>query len=283
MDESLDGGAQEMSTVSQGLRSTQVLGNRIVYYDRGSGPVLVLVHGMFGDHLDWEPTLEPLARDFRMIAPDLPGFGDSDKPDCEYNSEFFLATLRQLLSNLGVEEATLVGNSFGGILSVLYALESPGQVRRLVLVSSGGMLAQTPEQVRLVLDRFTEERLSRLTPDVQEMMLMPIFARQSIHRDRYMAKQRAKLERVDRKEYGRSLARSAALAWPVLLLERLSEIRCPTLLLWGDKDSVFPLEVPRRALELLADGELVVMSNCGHIAQLDDPETFVAAVRAFMA
>src|ERR1043166_691919 len=75
---------------------------RLRCVDLGKGPPMLLLHGMFGDYLDWEPVIEPLAERFRVIAVDLPGFGDSDKPDTEYDSELFIGAIRALLQDLGI-------------------------------------------------------------------------------------------------------------------------------------------------------------------------------------
>src|SRR6266481_1527934 len=97
----------------------------IFYYDHGKGPVLVLIHGMFGDFTDWDPILEPLSKKHRVIAIDLPGFGASSKPPVEYTGDFFVAALKALLDKLKIPRATLVGNSFGGIVCMLFALRHP--------------------------------------------------------------------------------------------------------------------------------------------------------------
>ena len=105
----------------------------------GEGRELVLIHGMFGDHLDWEPVLEPLSRSFRVTAPDLPGFGASPRNSRHrYDAELFVNAIREVT---GGRRVTLVGNSFGGQVAMLYALAHPECVSALVLVSSGGFRA----------------------------------------------------------------------------------------------------------------------------------------------
>lgn len=267
--------------MSDHVRELTLVGNRVAYYDRGQGPVLLLLHGMFGDHLDWEPVLEPLSTSFRVIAPDLPGFGNSDKPDIEYSAEFFVETLHELVSSLGLSDVTLVGNSFGGSIAILYSIAHPISVARLVLVSSGGMRRYSASEVEQVNLRFSEQNVGAFSPAVQEMMLSPIFGRHSPNRDRYMAKQAAKLVRADFLDYARSLSRAARMAFPLYLRQRLTEISCPTLLVWGDADVVFPPELAHQALAILQAGKLVLLPGCGHVPQLDDPGAFAAAVREF--
>ncbi len=264
------------------LQSRQVQGTRVVFYDRGSGPALVLVHGMFGDHLDWEPVLEPLARRHRVVALDLPGFGDSEKPEREYTAEFFVAALHELLQSLGVDRASVVGNSFGGILAVLYTLAHPQVVERLVLVSSGGLRPFGGEEKQLAVERLSEENLLALTPAVHRQMFPRIFAKCGEAQERYFAKQDAKLARADYPAYVRAIVSSIRLVLSAYVLDRLREVRCPTLLLWGDRDIVFPVELARQALERLPQGKLEILPGGGHALQIDCPVEFVAALEEFL-
>jgi pimeloyl-ACP methyl ester carboxylesterase len=259
-----------------------VQGTRVVFYDRGNGPALVLIHGMFGDHLDWETVLEPLGRTHRVIALDLPGFGNSDKPEREYSAEFFVAALDELLQSLGVERATVVGNSFGGIVSVLYTLAHPQIVERLVLVSSGGLRPFGGEEKQLAVERLSEENLLALSPAVHRLMFASIFAKSSEAQERYFAKQDAKLARADYPAYVRAIASSIRLVLSTYLLDRLGEVRCPTLLLWGDRDIVFPVELARQALQRLPQGKLEILPGGGHALQIDCPNEFVAALEKFL-
>jgi len=262
------------------LFALQVQGTRMVYWDRGRGPVLLLIHGMFGDHLDWEPVLEPLARHQRVLAVDLPGFGESDKPDRAYTTEFFVAALVDLLDRLQIERATVVGHSFGGIVALQMARAQPERVKRLILVSS--LREFSEEACAAARQRFSRKALLALTPEADRQMFAPIFAKAGPVQERYFAKQNAKLERSDYPDYTRALVRSIETALTAYSPAQLGEIRCPTLLLWGDKDSVIPVEVARQALPRLAQAELVVLAGGGHALQLDVPEAFVRAVEEFL-
>lgn len=267
---------------SDHVSSRQVGSNKIAYYDCGQGPVLVLIHGMFGDHLDWEPVLEPLARRQRVIAIDLPGFGASDKPNREYTGEFFVDSLHGLLQELSVQRATLVGNSFGGQIALLYALRYPGEVKSLILVDSGGFRPFTEQEKELTRQRFSEAAIAALTPEINEMLFAPLFSAPSEMRQRYLQKQNTKLGRTDYPAYAHAVASSIQLSISTFLLDRLPEIECPTLLLWGEKDQAVPLELARQALEKLPRARLKVVPGCGHVPQLDCPAAFLPAVEGFL-
>jgi len=252
------------------------------YYDRGSGPALLLLHGMFGDHQDWAPVLDPLAARYRLLAVDLPGFGDSEKPHGDYTAERFVEALDGLRAELGIDRLTAVGNSFGGVVALLYTLARPERVERLVLVSSGGFHRYSRREKLFHSARLSEVALRTLTPPVQGALLRALFVNPSEASEQYIEKQNAKLRRPDYPEYVRAASSSIRMVMNTYLLDRVSEIECPVLLVWGEQDAVVPIEEARAALERLRDGRLVVLPRCGHAPQLDCPARFVSTLDEFM-
>jgi pimeloyl-ACP methyl ester carboxylesterase len=259
----------------------------VSYYDRGQtraqNSPLVLIHGMFGDYLDWEPVLEPLSTTHRAIAPDLPGFGDSSKPQREYTAEFFIAILHELFRELKLERPILVGNSFGGQIAMLYAIAHPDVISKLVLVNSGGFREYTAEERSQIEPRFSEPVLASLTPQINALLFAGVFTKQSETSVRYLAKQDAKLQRPDYPAYAHALASSIRLSLASYLIDRLPEIHCPTLLVWGENDQVLPVEQARLALGRLPRAELKTIPNCGHVPQLECPQGFLVATHQFFS
>jgi len=279
----MTGGQNLTSELHSFVRARTLVGTRIVYYDHGTGPALLLIHGMFGDHLDWEPVLEPLAAEYRVIAVDLPGFGESDKPDVTYSTELFTEILGELVDELELREFTAVGNSFGGELATIYAATEPERVRALVMVSAGGLNVRSEEELALIEKNFCEANLLALTPQYHELMFGPIFCSQSEWRARYLEKQNRKLARPDYAAYARSLARCIPLASRLDIRGYLPKLKCPALLLWGDGDRVFPPAIAEDAVKQLKYGELRMVSDAGHAPQLDNPVHFIAQLEAFLA
>ncbi len=263
------------------VHETDAAGVRTVYHESGTGPTLVLIHGMFGDYTDWETVVEPLRRNFRVISPDLPGFGESEKPDIEYDREFFIRWMHALFESLGVNKATLVGNSFGGEVALLYALAHPKRVARMVLVSSGGLRFYGEDERALLREKFSVENLQALTPDTHEFIFRPVFGEKGTAWQRYLEKQNAKLARADHAEYARALHRCMNLAFSLYFDEELEHLRMPVLLVWGDRDIVFPIPLAEKALRKLRNGEFVLLERAGHAPQLENPDGFVAAVSRF--
>jgi pimeloyl-ACP methyl ester carboxylesterase len=268
--------------ISNYISSRDVASERICFYDYGQGPPLVLIHGMFGDFLDWEPVLEPLSQSHRVIAVDLPGFGMSSKPRREYTADFFVATLRELFTQLGLSEIILAGNSFGGQIAILYALQHAEMVAKLVLVDSGGFRAISNEEASAAAARFSAPVIAALTPEFHSLLFAPVFTKPSEASQLYVQRQNEKLQRSDYWAYAESVASSIRLSLSAYLLDRLPEIKCPTLLIWGDDDLVLPVEQARQALCKLRQGQLKVIPGCGHAPQLECSEGFLGALCDFI-
>jgi pimeloyl-ACP methyl ester carboxylesterase len=275
-------GGQGKSLPSKYEKTVRVEGQSIHVYDRGRGPALVFIHGMFGDWRDWEPILESLSHQHRVIALDLPGFGDSSKPDADYDAAFFLGNLKALLAELKIERATLVGNSFGGIIAMLYALEHPTQVDRLVLVDTGGLHQWTDAQKHVSLQRFTPESLMKLTPAVHELLFRPLFGDAACAACRaYIEKQNAKLARADFPAYAKAISSSVRFALDGYLVPSLTDLHQPVLLIHGERDVVIPLATIREAAREFPKAELRTIAGCGHVPQLECPTAAVQAIEAF--
>ena len=120
-------------------RSVTLHGRTVSYLQEGSGPVLLLIHGMAGDYHSWREVIEPLAREHTVLVPDLPGHGSSSPGGGDYSLGGLAAGLRDLLVALGHERATLVGHSLGGGIAMQFSYQFPELTERLVLVSSGGL------------------------------------------------------------------------------------------------------------------------------------------------
>jgi len=253
-------------------------------YDQGHGPVLILIHGMFGDFTDWEPILEPLSKNHRVIAIDLPGFGASSKPQIEYTSDFFVAALLDLLQELGVTKATFVGNSLGGIICMLFALQYPERVENLVLIGSGGFHEWTEEERNDAQARFRKDNLRKLSPAIHKQIFTPLFVKGvSAISASYLRKQDAKLSRDDFENYVHAINSTVQLALDAVLLDRLGEISTRTLLIQGKQDQVMLLKWAQDAVHRFPSAELKVITDCGHVPQLESGPEVVRLISDFVA
>ena len=260
------------------LKQQDVGGLKINYFEDGTGPNLVLLHGMFGDHLDWAPVLEPLASKFHVVAPDLPGFGRSDKPDVDYSGKFFVDSLHRLFDSAGLTDLTLAGNSFGGQIALLYTLCHPARVSNLVLVNSGGFREVTEADRAMARAMLSQDDLLAMPPAMASLLFARVFVKEIPEKQRYIAKQMAKLKEPDYPEYVRALVRSMDLSMATNLLEELSRIKCPVLILSGTEDTLVPTEQAREAARRLPRATLQIMEGSGHVPQLEEPQEFVRLV-----
>src|SRR6201993_5016729 len=121
------------------LTYVELHGDRIAYRDVGRGPALLLIHGMAGSSATWQAIIPQLSKKYRVIAPDLLGHGESAKPRGDYSLGAFAVWLRDLLDELAVTQATVVGHSLGGGVAMQFVYQHPDYCRRLVLISSGGL------------------------------------------------------------------------------------------------------------------------------------------------
>lgn len=261
-------------------RAVTVDGLRLHVAEAGSGPALLLIHGLTASHAVWQPTIAEFAADWRVIAPDLPGHGDSDKPDAPYTIDFFAGVARSLLRELDVHEAVVAGSSLGGQVALELAAWYPAFTRALVLAAPavGYSAAMRPVGQALQLVSAGPKLLhARLTRAVQ----------QSFHdrsRIGHVTRRRILEERLaadDFPAFARAVAKSLG---GVLTAEPqpLDRVTQPVLLLWGREDRLVPVRRGDRLLRRLPHARLHVIERCGHLPMLEQPAAFNRAMRGFL-
>ncbi len=254
------------------------------FIDRGHGPALLLIHGMFGDHLDWEPVLGQLAEKHRVIAVDLPGFGNSEKPDIEYTAGFFTTEFTRLLDSLGIASCAVAGNSFGGQLAMALALDAPSRVESLILITTGGLHRYTQQELQFSAERVSEANLQQYTPAYHAAIFGRLFCNQAApDKAAYIAKQDAKLTRPDYPAYTRVISRCAKLSLEHCQLDEVHRIKAPVLLLQGAQDPIVLAEWIREAAQRFDNAKLVMIPDCGHMPQIENPATVIDEMELFLA
>jgi pimeloyl-ACP methyl ester carboxylesterase len=257
-------------------KTVLVFGQMIHYFDTGNGPVVVLLHGLGSRKEDWLPVIEPLGQKFRLLIPDQIGFGRSDKPLLDYSIQTYVDFLNEYLRQLKVERASLVGESLGGWIAGLYAVELSGgahmvPLEKLVLVDAAGLKQDKPisdlNPSSLAGMRGLVEAVFYDTSWLNEDALRKIFAdKLSVH-DGYTV---------------RSLLGNPALAGE-RLDDRLANIKLPTLVLWGKQDKLLPIASGERYAAGIAGAKLISFEKCGHVPPIEKTEEFLGAVTAFLA
>jgi pimeloyl-ACP methyl ester carboxylesterase len=261
------------------------------FIEAGSGPVLLLIHGMAGTCANWESVIEPLAFDRTVIAPDFPGHGASAPGGGDYSLGGLAGSIRDLMLALGHDRATLVGHSLGGGVAMQFTYQFPEMVERLALVSSGGLGPDVSPLLRAAALPGAELFISatagvgsrigsaigrgvgvlglRPNADLAEVARAYATLSDSERRKAFLATLRAVV--------GMEGQRIAALD-RLYLAETL-----PLLILWGENDPIIPVEHAREAHAQLPGSRLEIFADTGHVPMLERPGRFIAVLERFLA
>jgi pimeloyl-ACP methyl ester carboxylesterase len=274
------------------LDARMLHGKRVAFRRAGAGPTLVLIHGITNSSQSWEPAMRLLARDFDVIAPDLPGHGESDRQRGDHSLGGHACVMRDLLHVLGVERATVVGHSLGGGVAMQFAYQFPDMVERLVLVGSGGLGREVSPLIRSAALPFAEQVLPLLTarPLIEAgTAVAGLIGRLGFKPGADLAEVSrgvASLGDTERRAAFVRTVRSviSPLGQRVTATDRLYlAADLPTLIVWGDRDPIIPVEHGRGAHALLPNSRLEIFEGAGHFPQLDDPLHFAELVTEFVA
>jgi pimeloyl-ACP methyl ester carboxylesterase len=274
-----------------GLHEILLHGHRVFYRSAGSGPVVVLVHGITSTSATWANLLPYLAEHFTVIAPDLLGHGESAKPRGDYSLGAYASGIRDLLMALGHERATFVGHSLGGGVAMQLAYQFPEHCERLVLVGSGGLgreitpllRAATLPGAELVLPLLVDDRVLGIGRGVGRL-LGRVGLR--VHTDLGEVL-RGHASLADGEARAAFLHTLRTIVDPmgqrVDASDRLYLAQAiPFLLVWGGRDPIIPVEHAYTAHRLVPGSRLEVFPDAGHFPHLDDPLRFVRLLIDFM-
>ena len=275
------------------LQFRTIHGYRRAFRIAGSGPAVLLIHGVGDNSTAWDPVHALLARRFTVVAPDLLGHGQSDKPRADYSVAAYANGMRDLLSVLGIDKVTVVGHSLGGGVAMQFAYQFPHLVDRLILVSAGGVTKDVNIALRLASLPIGGEalallRLPLVLPTMQTLgrLLGTVIGSTGIGRDipnalRILAELP---EPTASAAFTRTLR--AVVDWRgqvVTMLDRcyLTE-SIPVQLIWGQKDAVIPVSHGHMAHAAMPGSRLEVFPDSGHFPFHDDPGRFVELVEDFI-
>jgi pimeloyl-ACP methyl ester carboxylesterase len=274
------------------LQSTTIHGYRRAFRMAGSGPALLLLHGIGDSSQAWLPILPQLARTHTVIAPDLLGHGGSDKPRADYSVAAYANGMRDLLGVLDIDQVTVVGHSLGGGVAMQFAYQFPERTQRLVLVGAGGAGRELNPLLRLVSAPLADQLLALLRlpgAGLQSRLVVEVLRRlgtdiglDSVDLLRVVA---ALPDAKARSAFIRTLR--GVVDWHGQVVTMLD--RCylaagmPTLLVWGERDAVVPVEHAYRAHDAMTGSQLVIFEDAGHFPFRTDPSRFVQVFNEFMA
>ena len=254
-----------------------------------AGPAVVLIHGLGASIETWKDNIQVLAQDHRVFALDLPGNGRSDKPSPVYSLAELAQFVRDFMRVQEIERASLVGHSVGGAASMHFTIQYPEEVDRLVLVDSGGLGKEVSLLLRLLTLPLAGELLSRPSRKGAAQLWEEAFYDPALVTEEWVdlyyeldslpGNQESMLATL------RGLANLRGMRDEVLapIRDNLERITAPTLVVWGQQDSLMPADHARVAQAGIPGARVHIFDRCGHMPQMEHPAEFNALVSEFLA
>ena len=270
------------------VRRAQLSTGEMTYVDLGEGvdPPIVFLHGLGGQWQNWLENLPRAAQERRVIAADLPGFGTSPMPTEDVSIPLYARLVKELLEQLGIESAVIVGNSMGGFIGAELCIQNPARVDRLVLAAACGISTMSLRR-RPVLTAFSfagvisSATLARSYHVAARPRLRhPVLATVIRHPLRLRPDVLFQIMPCSNNP-GFMPALESLLDYD--LTDRLGEIRCPTLLVWGREDILVPVGDADEYERLIPDARKVVFDETGHMPMLERPGEFNDALMGFVS
>jgi pimeloyl-ACP methyl ester carboxylesterase len=251
-------------------------GNKIRYLESGKGDEnIVLIHGLGASAERWEFVIPELSKSYRVIVPDLIGFGHSDKPLVDYTTELFTDFLSSFFKKLKIKKTNIIGSSLGGQIIADYTSKNQDIVEKIVLISPSGIMKHSTP----ALDAYV---MAALYPDSEgaknafQMMAGP--SQQVNQRIIEDFVERMKLPNAKMAFMSTLLGLKSA----EVITKTLMKITIPTLIIWGENDPVIPIKYADEFVSSIQDCRFYMMDNCGHTPYVDEPSKFSKLVLDFL-
>ena len=250
--------------------------HKIRYIEAGSNSksVLVLVHGLGASAERWEYVIPELSKKYQVIAPDLLGFGYSDKPSLDYTPQFFAKFLFDFLETIGINHCSMIGSSLGGQIVAEYAIAYREKIENVILVSPAGVM-------------------KNITPALQAYVTAALYPSRDSVRNAFqiMSGDKKIPSHVINDFIKRMSLPNAKMAFSSTLLglkaadiisHRLANISVPVLVIWGRNDTVIPIKYASKFVSSIKDCQYIEMNDCGHTPYVEDPKRFAGHVLDFL-
>lgn len=288
--------AQTVTVAPSLLQKQQVLDSiQLAYSEAGKGAeTIFLIHGLGGNRHHWQQSIPFLSREYRVLAVDLPGYGDSPLQAVPNDSllHFFSASLLALMDSLSIPKAHFVGHSMGGQLAILFALENPGRVQKLVLAAPAGIETFTEAEAQ-GLNAYAKQACPQKLPEAQIRQNYAINFYQMPEASEALIQERLQLNESDYfPTYAQVLTRAVEGMLQTPVADRLQALAPPVLIVFGEEDKLIPNRllhpqlntkaVAEKAQEAIPDSQLIMLAEAGHLLMFEQPETFNQALQNFL-
>ena len=257
---------------------TVIAGNiKTFYLSAGTGEPLVLLHGAGGGAVLWGPVIDLLSKHFHVIAPDVVGYGESDKPDAPYDKKYFSAWFRSFCDSLNMGKINLLGNSQGGAIAMQFTLDNPGRVKKLILVGSagfGGWGISPGAMFKMAAANIFPTRRT-----VQKIVNHLVHKTDNFPGDDGIAY----LLEVIRSSGGKlPFVNGKGRAVVPFSSDKLRQITNSALIIWGAKDRILPVSHGKKGHEKIPNAQLRIIPDAGHTPFIDLPEEFKDIILNFI-
>jgi pimeloyl-ACP methyl ester carboxylesterase len=270
-------------------RTVDVGADRIAYVDLGEGdlPVLLL-HGLGGNWTAWLETLPAVARDHRVIAIDLPGFGASAPGSDGISIPGYARTVERFCKRMGLDEVIVAGSSLGGWVAAELTLRAPELVKGLVLIDAAGMVPTRAERFRAISMMRGAELGAPLAPKFRAAIasrprLRNLALKYTVSDPSALAADLVymALPAAPDPGFGRAFT-AARRSWSDAWCDQVTEIECPTLIVWGERDTMLPLRQGREWARRIRGSEFHVIPDAGHLPMLERPVLVNGLLETFL-
>jgi pimeloyl-ACP methyl ester carboxylesterase len=273
------------------VQKVTIHGHRRAYVRMGSGPALLLLHGLGCDHTTWDPVIRQLARTYTVIAPDLLGHGASDKPRADYSVGGYANGMRDLLTVLNIDKVTVVGHSLGGGVAMQFGYQYPERTERVILVAPGGLGPEVTPLIRAVSLPGFNQLMGLLTlPGVRHVGIAGLhaLARTGLTATHDLDEVAGIYESFRDPRSRKAISHVVRAVVDtrgqlVTMVDRAYLTQAmPMLIVWGSDDRVIPVHHAETAAAVAPGAVVEVLGNSGHFPHKDHPERFVKIVNDFI-
>ena len=256
-------------------KTIEIDGNAIRYIEEGTSEEnLLLIHGLGASAERWEHVIPQFAKNYRVLVPDLIGFGFSDKPVVDYTTDYLSDFIRKFLKKLNIDSVSIIGSSLGGQIGAEFTYQNNSMVNKLVLISPSGIMKHS-------------------TPALDAYVMAALYPSDSSASNAFQIMSGSK--NIDKKTIKGFVQRmklpNAKMAFMSTLLglkdaeiisEKLVSIKSPTLIIWGENDPIIPIKYAQSFVSEIDDCRFVKMENCGHTPYVESPDEFYKIVSDFL-
>jgi len=259
---------------------------RITYAQAGSGPPVLLLHGLGATHAIWRLNIPALAQDHTVYAPDLPGHGDSASPKLPYTLNFGVRFAAAFMDAAGLDKVALVGSSMGGLLALATAVRHPQRIQALALADPAGLGRELARPMRLASVPLIGPILAALEMRFRPGLLPSLFH----HPDRIDPDMAAEINRMASAPGIRSTALNVlrhgvslgGLKPSLVQLDGLRHLSCPVFIVWGAEDRIIPVAHTQLARQAMPSAQVHVLPECSHLPFIEKPQAFNSLLTNFL-